>query len=69
VQSPTSGVAQLFWLGGHFVEAEVGGGQYLLKLLHFRKGKNCTIKINKYKLHKIVAVLFNLFIMIISYNL
>jgi hypothetical protein len=25
---------QLFWLGGHFVEAEVGGGPHLLKLLH-----------------------------------
>jgi hypothetical protein len=22
---------QLFWLGGHFVEAEVGGGPHLLK--------------------------------------
>jgi hypothetical protein len=24
----------LFWLGGHFVEAEVGGGPHLLKLLY-----------------------------------
>jgi hypothetical protein len=24
----------LFWLGGHFVEEEVGGGPHLLKLLH-----------------------------------
>jgi hypothetical protein len=25
---------QLFWLGGHFVEAEVGGGPHILKWLH-----------------------------------
>jgi hypothetical protein len=65
----------LFWLGGHFVEAEVGGGPHLLKLLHslfnfaFQKRYKLYHKINKYKLNKIVAVLFNLFIVLISYHL
>jgi hypothetical protein len=54
----------------HFVEAEIGGGPHLLKWLHslvnlaFQKRYKLYHKINKYKLNKIVAVLFNLFIVL-----
>jgi hypothetical protein len=66
---------QLFWFGGPLCGS--GGWRRaapfkmiaFIPTLHFRKGINCTIKINKYKLNKIVAVLFNLFIVLISYHL